>query len=172
MVYIQKRSSIGFRGLLNGGRAPRRAVLVKMFRNTLGGTPDHAAWFPYSFQPRLRSTCQRQGGQEDSSQESLSPGSPRALSGHGYEDHSQGVCTMPFPCSERDGDSLAPGNQADGQESAVTGCSEGQGNLGPGGIWAEVGSMSNTCSGVLCTHSNMSVDSETVTLRDDCLSSQ
>lgn len=62
--------------LLNGARAPRRAVLIKIFRNTLGGTPDHAVWSLYSFQPRLRSTCQRQGSQEDSSHQSLSPASP------------------------------------------------------------------------------------------------
>lgn len=57
----------------------------------------------------------------------------------------QGICTMPFPCSERDGDSLAPGNQANGQESGVTGCSEGQGSLGTWGMWAEAGWMLDTC---------------------------
>lgn len=69
---------------------------------------------PILFQPRLRSTCQRQGSQEDSSHQPLSPASPRALSGHGYEDRSQGDLHCAFPCSERDGDSLAPGNQASG----------------------------------------------------------
>lgn len=49
------------------------------------------------------------------------------------------VCTMSYPCNERDGDSLVSGNQADGQESGVTGCSEGWGDLGTWGMWAEAG---------------------------------
>lgn len=46
---------------------------------------------------------------------------------------------MSYPCNERDGDSLVSGNQADGQESGVTGCSEGWGDLGTWGMWAEAG---------------------------------
>jgi hypothetical protein len=66
---------------------------------------------------------------------------------------------MPFPCSEKDGDSLAPGNQANGQESGVTGCSEGQGSLGTGG---DVGrGRLDVCSGALCIHISMSVKPET-----------
>lgn len=67
------------------------------------------------------------------------PSLPRAQSGHGYEDQGQGICTMRFPCRERDRDSLAPGNQANGHESGVIGCSEGQGSLGTWGMWAEAG---------------------------------
>lgn len=43
-----------------------------------------------------------------------SPQPPPELSGRGHEDHSQGECTMLFPCSEGDGDGAEPGNKADG----------------------------------------------------------
>lgn len=121
MFYIRKRTEPDWEGLrdlegpgalLNGAQAPGQAALVKIFRNTLGNTQP-CSMVPLLFSQGLGPHA-RDREAERMAHISLSPQPPPELSGHGHEDHSQRNCVMLCPCREGDGDSLAPGNKADG----------------------------------------------------------